>query len=289
MIDLKPVDDFLVDADEDLVVNADELGFVVHSGHRFLTFLQDRSFLSEISANDDIVAVLCSPDLVADAQFGKARIIPTTHPRLAFTTLHNSLKPYYQESKSVIASSAQIHPTAQISSVGVVIHEDVLIEANAVILAGTTIGKNSIIRSGAVIGSEALDIRDSENGPFIMSKHLGGVRLDDYVEVGQNSVVDRAIFRHQETTIGFSTKIGALTNISHGVMIGEKNKIAAGVQICGGTRIGDNNWFGPKSIVSHMLTIGSKVFVSLGSVVLQDLQDEWKVVNSRVFRERKLF
>jgi len=61
------------------------------------------------------------------------------------------------------------------------------------------------------------------------------------------------------------------------------------VQICGSTTIGDDNWFGPSSVISHMLSIGNGNFVALGSQVFRDLEDGWKVVGTKVFRERHLF
>jgi UDP-3-O-[3-hydroxymyristoyl] glucosamine N-acyltransferase len=73
------------------------------------------------------------------------------------------------------------------------------------------------------------------------------------------------------------------------VRIGKRNKVTAGVMICGSTVVGDDNWFGPGAIVSNLLKLGSRNYVALGANVLSDLEDEWKVVGTRVFRDRKLF
>jgi len=289
MLDLSIIRSFFANKHDDVIVDADELGFVVHKGHRFLTFLQDAKYLGGIISNEDIVAVLYNDSIEIEAKSIQARLIPVSDARLAFSVLHNSLRSHYADVESYVSSSAKIDSSVQIPSRGVYIGDEVLIEPNVVIYPGTTISQGAVIRSGAIIGSEALDIREVEDGPFLMSNHLGRVHIGEYVEVGNNSVVDRAIFRHQTTSIGFSSKIGCLVNISHGVKVGAKNKIAGGVQICGGTQVGDNNWFGPKAVVSHMLNIGSNVFVSLGSVVLKDLGDGWKVVNSRVFQDRHPF
>ena len=190
---------------------------------------------------------------------------------------------------SVISTSAQIHASAVIDPVGVEIGEDVIIEAGVTVQPGSKIGAHSIIRAGSHIGSDALDIKKDESGNPYMTDHLGGVEIGEHVEVGHNSVVDRSIFRQTSTVIGSHTKIGCLSNISHGVRLGERNMIAAGVKICGSTEIGNENWIGPGAIISNLLRIGSKNYISLGSQVLSNLEDGWKVVGIRVFKDRKLF
>ena len=55
------------------------------------------------------------------------------------------------------------------------------------------------------------------------------------------------------------------------------------------TVVGDDNWIGPGAIISNLLNVGSRNYVALGANVLSDLEDEWKVVGIRVFKERKLF
>lgn len=117
-----------------------------------------------------------------------------------------------------------------------------------------------------------------------MTDHLGGVVIGEFVEIGHHTVVDRSIFRQTCTEVGAYTKIGCLSNISHGVRIGIKNKITAGVKICGSTVIGDENWIGPGAIISNLLTVGSRNYISLGANVLSNLEDDWKVVGIRVLR-----
>jgi UDP-3-O-[3-hydroxymyristoyl] glucosamine N-acyltransferase len=170
-----------------------------------------------------------------------------------------------------------------------VIDENVVIEANTSIFPNTHIGAGAIIRSGAQIGSTALHVNKSPSGQLITTKHFGRTIIGKEVEIGNNSVVDRALFEYEETFIGDFTKIGSLVNISHGVSIGTNNRIAAGAQICGYTRLGDDNWVGPGVIISHMVNVGSECYLSLGSFILHDIEDSWKVVGTKIFKDRKLF
>ena len=84
------------------------------------------------------------------------------------------------------------------------------------------------------------------------------------------------------------TKTSSFVNISHGVELGRRNRLAAGVKICGSTFIGDDNWFGPSSTISNLLKIGSRNWVALGAAVLSDLGDDSKVIGTRVFKDKQV-
>ena len=153
-----------------------------------------------------------------------------------------------------------------------------------VIHPGTEIKENSIIRGGAQIGAEALYlVRGKRPNVCLAAKHLGRTEILSEVEIGHNSVIDRALFPHEATTIGSRTKVACLTNISHGVMIGEENTIAAGVKICGYVKMGNSNWLGPSALVSNNIEIGSNCFIALGSRVLQNVKSHSKVIDHRIF------
>lgn len=288
MIDLEPISDYLVEPPE-VLHECDELGFVGSKGYAFLSFASSEEFLEEASSNMAIKAVLWDAEKEVQASKYPFRIIRCRKPMLAFFALHNSLDSAPRGFPTEVSPEAYVHPSCEISQVGVRIGPGVVVEPFVTIYAGTTIGANSVIRSGSRIGGDALDIKSRGDGTYQMSKHQGLLSIGEGVEIGHNSVVDRALFRHQVTTIGDQCKIACLCNISHGVVLGKRNKVAAGVNICGSTTLGDDNWIGPSATISHLLTIGSGVYITMGSVVLQDLSDGWKVVGSKIFRDKKLF
>ena len=260
-------------------------------GDALLAFATSEDFLRDASARPNVAAVLLDSkvQLPRDLAPGSADVFVVDNARLNFVRVHNSLRQQMNFPPTVIAPTAQVHPTAVVEDVGVIIGDHTVIEPFAYIQKGTTVGAHCVIRAGVNIGSDALDIKDDENGNPFMTDHLGGVIIGDFVELGHHSVVDRSIFRQTATEIGSHTKIGCHSNISHGVRVGVRNKIAAGVKICGSTIVGDDNWIGPGAIISNLLKVGSRNYVALGANVLSDLQDEWKVVGIRIFKERKLF
>lgn len=288
MIDLAPVITHLQRSSQ-FLESCDELGYVVWKDQNFLSFISDSKYINSVIENEFIKAVLWDVNIPIPSIEREVEIIPCNNPLTVFTLLQNSLSNPAHSAPNEIHESAKIGDNVSLASSGVKIAHNVIVESHATIFSGVSIGPNSIVRSGACIGSDALDVKRDFNGKLLMTNHLGSVSVEDYVEIGHNSVVDRAVFRHQATRIGSQSKIGALSNISHGVSIGRKNIIAAGVQICGSTTIGDDNWFGPSSVVSHMLSIGSGNFIALGSQVFRDLEDGWKVVGTKVFREKHLF
>lgn len=287
---LDAIRDSLVDRLE-MVLPATELGFVWSPGEKLLTFVSSPSFLDDALKRPNVVAVLVDSAIDVDMANNthNVQLVRTKNVKLNFFRLHNSLREFVHHAPTEIHKSAQVHPTAIIDPVGVEIGPEVVIEAFVTVEAGTRIGSRSIIRSGCRIGTNAMDIKDDEDGNPYMTDHLGGVIVGEHVEIGYSSVVDRAIWRQTNTVLGDHTKTSCHVNISHGVHLGKRNKLAAGVKVCGSTFVGDDNWFGPGAIASNLLHIGSRNYIALGASVLTDLGDDAKVVGTRIFKDRKLF
>lgn len=286
VIFLHPIFDALCDKTEPLTAEADDLGFVWSQGEKLLVFATSREFVEDALSKSNVSVILLDESVDDDLpKIPKTvRVIRVMNAKLNFFRLHNSLRSTLRFRSSKIHESSKIHSSAFVSPYGVSIGRDCVIEAHVSIEAGVTLQDNVIIRSGCRIGSDAMDIKEDELGNPYMTDHLGRVEIEHDVEVGSNSVVDRSIFRQTATRVGSFTKTGSLVNISHGVQLGARNRLASGVKICGSTVIGDDNWFGPGAIVSNLLTIGSRNYVSLGSSVLTNLEDDWKVVGIRIFR-----
>lgn len=289
-ISLLPIADALIDQTR-TETEATELGFVWSPGDALLAFASTLDFATDALSRLNISAVLVDSnvDINTLPVENRKRVFLVNNARLSFSRLHNSLRSKMHPEPTVISSTARIHPSAVIAPYGVLIGDDVVIEPHVFVQPGTEIREGAVIRAGAQLGSDALDIKEDEDGLPYMTDHLGGVIIGEFVEIGHHTVVDRSIFRQTATEVGAFTKVGCLSNISHGVRIGVKNKITAGVKICGSTVIGDENWIGPGAIVSNLLTIGSRNYIALGANVLTDLEDEWKVVGIRIFKDRKLF
>jgi UDP-3-O-[3-hydroxymyristoyl] glucosamine N-acyltransferase len=288
-LNLSPILDSLVDKSR-TQTKATEVGFVWSAGEALLTFASSIEFAVAALSRTNVAAVLVDSnvDIGGLSTSDLERVFVVNNARLSFSRIHNSLRAYMKPELSQISTTALIHPTAVIASHGVVIGENVLIEPYVYVQPGTDIRKGAVIRAGVQLGADALDIKEDQDGLPYMTDHLGGVVIGEHVEIGHHTVVDRSIFRQTATEIGAYSKIGCLSNISHGVRIGVKNKITAGVKICGSTVVGDENWIGPGAVISNLLTIGSRNYIALGANVLSNLEDDWKVVGIRIFKDRRL-
>jgi UDP-3-O-[3-hydroxymyristoyl] glucosamine N-acyltransferase len=130
------------------------------------------------------------------------------------------------------------------------------------------VGDRVIIHSGAVLGSDGFGFEFS-SGRHVKIPQTGIVQVDNDVEIGANTTIDRA--RFGRTWIGEGTKIDNLVQIAHNVVIGKHCIIVAQVGISGSTRLGDYVTLAGQVGVAGHLEIGSQVIVSAQSGVSKSL------------------
>ncbi len=161
-----------------------------------------------------------------------------------------------------IGKNVYIHPQVHIGE-DVSIGDDTLIYPGVRILRQSVIGRNCILHSGVVIGSDGFGFApEGENG-YRKIPQLGNVILEDYVEIGSNTTIDRATMG--STRIGEGVKLDNLIQIAHNVEIGAHTVIAAQTGISGSTKIGIRCMIGGQvGIVGH-ITIADEVKIGAGS------------------------
>ncbi|MEZ5314748.1 MAG: UDP-3-O-(3-hydroxymyristoyl)glucosamine N-acyltransferase [Chlamydiales bacterium] len=136
---------------------------------------------------------------------------------------------------------------------------------NVVIRENCTIGNRVILQPGAIIGSCGFGFFTDAKGNNHKLKQLGRVIIEDDVEIGANSTIDRARFK--ATIIGRGTKIDNLVQIAHQVEIGNNNLIAAQVGIAGSTKTGSSVIFGGQvGITGHISIADGAVFAARSAV-----------------------
>jgi len=145
------------------------------------------------------------------------------------------------------------------------------------IYEGTTIGRRCILHSGVVVGSDGYGFA-TEEGRHHKVPQIGSVRIEDDVEIGSNTTIDRGTIG--ETVVGQGTKIDNLVQIGHGVKIGKHCLLVAQVGIAGSTELGDSVVVAGQSGFSGHLKIGNRVQVAAKSAVLDDVPDDAKVMGS---------
>lgn len=208
-------------------------------------------------------------------------LVKVDNPRLAFTRLlHELFVP--PNPPPEIHSSAQIGPGAVLGervAIGpnvviesdCVIGDDSLIEANAVILNGTKIGRNVIIHPGVVLGTPGFGYERQSDGTLIDFPQIAGIVIEDNVEIGANTCIDRGALG--DTLIHSGTKIDNLVHISHNVEIGHDCMVPAHATLGGSVTVGDRTWIGLGSTVREKLSIGKDSLVGMGAVVVKNVGD----------------
>jgi UDP-3-O-[3-hydroxymyristoyl] glucosamine N-acyltransferase len=168
----------------------------------------------------------------------------------------------------VIYPNVTIEPGARIG-------EETIVYPQVSIYYGSIIGRRCIIHSGAVIGSDGYGFA-TEGGRHHKIPQVGIVRIEDDVEIGAGTTIDRAALG--ETVIGEGTKIDNLVQVGHNVKVGKHCFLVSQVGIAGSTQLGDYVAVAGQSGFAGHLTIGNGVQVAAKSAVLDDVPDGTKVM-----------
>ena len=162
-----------------------------------------------------------------------------------------------------IGNKVSIYPNVYIGE-NVEIGNGCVIHPGASIYAECKIGNNCIIHAGVVIGADGFGFAPDQNGEYQKVPQIGNVILEDNVEVGSNSTIDRATMG--STIIRKGVKIDNLCQIAHNVEIGKNTAMAAQVGIAGSAKIGENVMIGGQAGISGHLTIadGTRIVAQSG-------------------------
>lgn len=165
-----------------------------------------------------------------------------------------------------VGEGTRVGPGAVIGK-GVRIGRDCEIQANATIYAGTNLGDRVVVQSGAVLGSTGFGyVWNAATGGYVAFPQQGALVIEDDVEIGANTTVDRGSLG--ETRIGRGTKIDNLVHIAHNCTIGRDVVIAAQTGISGSTTVGDGAVIGGQVGIGDHASIGDGVVLGSGSGVL---------------------
>jgi UDP-3-O-[3-hydroxymyristoyl] glucosamine N-acyltransferase len=199
---------------------------------------------------------------------------------------------------AAIGADASIGPFVTVGA-GAAIGARTIVHANVVIGAGARIGDDCVIHSqtsirdrvvigdrvtlhdGVVVGSDGYGFARQKDGTHLKIPQHGDVVIEDDVEIGANSTIDRPAIG--ETRISAGTKIDNLVHVAHGVAIGRRVLLAAQVGIAGSTTIGDDVMMAGQTGVTGHITVGDNVVVGAKSAVLQSVDAGAFVTGSPAF------
>lgn len=175
-----------------------------------------------------------------------------------------------------LGDRVKIYPGAYIGD-GVVIGEDTVIHAGVKIYHNCMVGKRGIIHAGTVVGADGFGFAPQADGTYKKVPQLGNVVIEDEVEIGANTTIDRATMG--STLIRRGVKLDNLIQIAHNVDIGENTVIAAQTGISGSTRIGRQCMIGGQvGIVGH-IQIADNTRINAQSGLSKSITQEGTAVN----------
>jgi UDP-3-O-[3-hydroxymyristoyl] glucosamine N-acyltransferase len=170
----------------------------------------------------------------------------------------------------IVGNHVKIYPNSYIGD-NVTIGDNTVIFAGAKIYSESCIGAHCVVHSGAVIGADGFGFVADEKGEYKKIPQTGNVILEDYVDVGAGTTIDRATLG--ATIIRKGVKLDNLIQIAHNVEIGENTVIAAQTGIAGSTKIGKNCMIGGQTGIVGHITIGNNVKIQAQSGVIRNVED----------------
>ena len=215
-------------------------------------------------------------------------------PKLSFVKIYNKF--FKNPTKHYIHDTVIIHPEAKISNnvtieancvIGKsVIGSGTVLKSNVIIGDNIKIGMNVLINSGCVLGSDGYGyIREKNNFP-IQFPHIGGIVIEDFVDIGSNSCIDNGSLT--PTIIQYGSKIDNLVHIGHNVNIGKCVFVAANSSIGGSSIIGDNSEIWMRVSIADGTIIGDNCSIGMGSVVIKNIPSNKKCFGNpaRIFNSK---
>lgn len=288
-------------------VEVDKLAKIEEGKEGAITFLANPKYTSYIYSTEASITIV-SDEFVAEEKLSTT-LIKVKDPYKAFSKL---LEYYNQvklnkvgiEDQSYISSTAtygenlylgafaylgenvkignnvKIFPNAFIGD-NVEIGNDVLIFPGAKIYSETIIGNNCVIHGGAVVGADGFGFSPNQEGVYSKVPQIGNVIIEDNVDVGAGTTIDRATLG--STIIRKGVKLDNQIQIAHNVEVGEHTAIAAQTGIAGSSKIGKNCLIGGQVGIAGHIQIGNRVKIQAQSGIGRNIKDGEVIQGSPAF------
>lgn len=191
----------------------------------------------------------------------------------------------YIADNAQVGNNVKIYPQSYIGD-DVKIGDNTTIYPGVKIYSGCIIGSNCIIHAGAVIGSDGFGFAP-ENGVYKKIPQMGIVIIEDDVEIGANTTIDRAVM--DATIIRKGVKLDNLIQIAHNVEVGENTVMAAQVGVSGSTKIGKHCMFGGQVGLGGHITIGDNANIGAQSGIISNIKPNAKILGAPAIPVKDFF
>ena len=294
-----------IDGDKNCIISG--LAGIEKAGPGDITFVANPKYAKYI-ATTRASAIVCAPETVAPGR----TLLKVANPYLAYAKALRFLNPAPKEPGTIdphaiiaddvhMGSNVTVYPFVYIgegcrlgdnvtiyphSYIGrnVSIGDGTLVHPNVTIEERCIIGSRVIIHAGTVIGSDGFGFA-RDGAAYYKIPQLGIVQIDDDVEIGAGTTIDRAAM--DRTWIKRGTKIDNLVQIAHNVVIGEDSCLVAQAGISGSTRLGDRVIMAGQSAAVGHITIGSDCIVGARGAVSANLPDGQIVSGAPAIEHKK--
>jgi UDP-3-O-[3-hydroxymyristoyl] glucosamine N-acyltransferase len=221
--------------------------------------------------NENLVGIQSPSFIASTAKLGEQNYIA------AFAYIGENVK---------TGNKVKIFPNAVIGE-NVSIGNNVTIHAGVIIYSDCIIGNNVTIHSGSIIGSDGFGFAPNADGSYQKIPQLGNVIIEDDVEIGSNTTIDRATIG--STIIKKGVKIDNLIQIAHNVEIGENTVIAAQVGISGSTKIGKGVMMGGQSGTIGHIVIADGIKIAARTGITKEFKEAGITLSGYPAREQSAF
>jgi len=225
--------------------------------------------------------------VIAQAEVEGKSTLVTRHPKLAFARAGKAMQskqpgggvhptavvdssaklgegvaigPYAVIAPRVTLGSGTMVGAHAVLAPDVTVGEDSVIHGHVAVYPGTTIGDRVVVHAGAVLGSDGFGyVRDEETGRYVQFQQIGRLVIEDDVEIGANTTIDRGAL--EETRIARGTKLDNLVHVGHNVSVGTDVVIAAQTGVSGSAVIQKN------AVVAGQVGIADHVTIEEGVIL----------------------
>lgn len=180
-----------------------------------------------------------------------------------------------------LGDKVKIYPNVYLGD-NVILGNNVIVFAGSKIYSDTIIGNDCVIHSGAIVGADGFGYTPNEKGEFVKIPQTGNVLIEDNVDIGAGTTIDRATLG--STIIRKGVKLDNQIQIAHNVEIGENTVIAAQSGIAGSTKIGKNCMIGGQVGIMGHITIGNNVRIQAQSGIGRNVKDNEMLQGSPAFK-----
>jgi len=221
--------------------------------------------------NENLVGIQSPSFIASTAKLGEQNFVA------AFAYIGENVK---------TGNNVKIFPNTVIGE-NVIIGNNVIIHAGVIIYSDCILGNNITIHAGSIIGSDGFGFAPKADGSYQKIPQLGNVIIEDDVEIGSNTTIDRATIG--STIIKKGVKIDNLIQIAHNVEIGENTVIAAQVGISGSTKIGKGVMMGGQSGTIGHIVIADGIKIAARTGITKDFKEAGITLSGYPAREQSAF